>query len=66
MVQQDGPVKIEYILIDEFGPENDRQFKVRLLIDNQELGIGIGHSKKGAEQKAAQQALKKLEANDNK
>ncbi|UDM32660.1 ribonuclease III [Lentilactobacillus laojiaonis] len=66
LVQQDGPVKIEYILIDEFGPENDRQFKVRLLIDNQELGIGIGHSKKGAEQKAAQQALKKLEANDNK
>ncbi|WP_172189750.1 ribonuclease III [Lentilactobacillus kribbianus] len=57
LAQHDGPVAIDYELLDEFGPENDRQFKVSVTVGGQELGVGVGHSKKGAEQKAAQQAL---------
>ncbi|MGF7436458.1 ribonuclease III [Lentilactobacillus senioris] len=57
LAQHDGPVTIDYELLEEFGPENDRQFKVSVLVNDQELGVGIGSSKKNAEQKAAQQAL---------
>ncbi|MDH5107575.1 ribonuclease III [Lentilactobacillus kefiri] len=57
LAQADGPVAIDYELVDEYGPDNDRSFKVNVSIDGKDYGVGIGHSKKGAEQKAAQQAL---------
>ncbi len=57
VAQEKGPVAIDYILLDENGPDNDRQFKVKVMINNKEYGVGTGSSKKNAEQKAAQQAL---------
>ncbi|WP_283678195.1 ribonuclease III [Lentilactobacillus sp. Marseille-Q4993] len=57
IAQEDGPVSIDYELVDEYGPDNDRIFKVAVYVDKKEFGIGEGHSKKEAEQKAAQQAL---------
>ncbi|KRM68050.1 ribonuclease III [Apilactobacillus ozensis] len=59
LAQQNGPVDIEYHLLDENGPDNDRKFKVSVSIDGEECGIGTGHSKKNAEQGAAKVALKK-------
>ncbi|WP_237026391.1 ribonuclease III [Lactobacillus sp. S2-2] len=61
LVQKDGPVKIEYLLNEEKGPENNREFEVSLMVDNKELGVGFGHSKKEAEQKAAQKAIKEIQ-----
>ncbi|AQW22025.1 ribonuclease III [Lentilactobacillus curieae] len=58
VAQEDGPVDIDYDLVEEFGPANDRMFRVKVSIEDKEFGIGEGHSKKEAEQKAAQQALK--------
>jgi ribonuclease-3 len=58
LAQADGPVDIDYELVDEYGPDNDRLFKVNVAIDDKLLGVGIGHSKKDAEQRAAQEALK--------
>ncbi|AEN99100.1 Ribonuclease 3 [Fructilactobacillus sanfranciscensis TMW 1.1304] len=65
-VQINGPVKIEYKLLDENGPDNDRQFKVAVFVDDQELGVGEGHSKKNAEQLASKMALDKLGIKDQK
>ena len=65
LAQEDGPVDIDYELVDEYGPENDRLFKVNVAIDHKVLGIGVGHSKKDAEQKAAQQALKHFDKRED-
>lgn len=43
------------------GPDHDRTFTARVIVDDTELGVGIGRSKKAAEQAAAQQALRVLE-----
>ncbi|GAW99680.1 ribonuclease III [Secundilactobacillus mixtipabuli] len=61
VAQKHGPVSIDYELLSENGPDNDRAFKVAVKIDGKELGVGEGHSKKNAEQGAAKQALLKLE-----
>lgn len=49
-----------YELLEESGPSHDRTFKVAVKIDDITYGIGIGPSKKEAEQEAAKEALKKL------
>ena len=51
---------VVYELVDEFGTAHDRTFKVVAKIDDMVYGIGIGGSKKEAEQEAAREALKKL------
>lgn len=48
-----------YILKQETGPAHLREFEVDVVIDHQVWGTGTGSSKKKAEQKAAEQALKK-------
>ena len=52
--------KIIYELTDKTGPEHDRRFSVRVLIDGQEYGTGSGNSKKEADMHAAKEALKRL------
>lgn len=44
------------------GPDHDRTFTAKVVVEDSELGVGIGRSKKAAEQAAAHQALKKLRA----
>lgn len=51
---------LEYRLIKEIGPAHDKEFTIEVVIDNIVYGIGIGGSKKEAEQNAANEALKKL------
>lgn len=55
-LQKNGTVKIEYILVDEIGPEHDKTFKVELKFNSRKIGEGIGKSKKQAEQNAAKYA----------
>lgn len=50
---------IEYIVVDEEGPAHFKTFKVVVKIDGIIYGNGMAHSKKEAEQKAAEDALKK-------
>ncbi len=49
-----------YELIGESGPGHDKVFEIKVWVDGKELGTGKGKSKKRAEQKAAQKALKTL------
>lgn len=49
--------KLHYELIEESGPDHDKQFKVEVKIDTVVIGTGVGRTKKSAEQKAAYEAL---------
>ncbi|UKI58284.1 MAG: putative dsRNA-binding protein [Clostridium sp.] len=51
---------VTYNLIEESGPAHNKQFKVEVIIDDLVLlGVGIGNSKKEAEQNAAKEAYQK-------
>lgn len=49
-----------YRVVKETGPDHEKTFEVKLTIRNRLLGMGIGRSKKEAEQQAAREALEKL------
>jgi len=48
---------VSYSVLDVEGPPHERRFACAALVDGDELGRGIGRSKKDAEQAAAKQAL---------
>ena len=56
-VQKEGGGRLHYVLVEESGPEHDKQFHVEAMIDGKKIGEGIGRTKKHAEQQAAYQAL---------
>lgn len=62
-VVQDIQKSLNYELVDEEGPAHDKKFKIAVKIDDIVYGIGVGHTKKDAEQEAAKNALKKLVRN---
>lgn len=49
-------------LVSSTGPEHDKHFTARAIIDGEDLGHGEGHTKKEAEQQAAAAAYRTLEA----
>lgn len=51
----------EYKLIAAKGPDHKKEFKMGVYLDNKEYGVAIGKSKKDAEQKAAKEAIERLE-----
>jgi ribonuclease-3 len=51
----------EYKITREVGPDHNKKFEASVLINNKILGNGVGSSKKGAHQIAAQRALKNIE-----
>lgn len=59
-MQRDGVVQIEYQVIETTGPDHARQFKVEVKIEGDSMGVGIGTSKKRAEQNAAKAAYENL------
>lgn len=60
VVQGNFKAELVYELAGESGPEHSKSFTVRVKLGGETLGEGIGKTKKGAEQKAAYQALLKL------
>jgi ribonuclease III len=66
LVQRDGSGVIEYKILQEKGPAHNKEFVSRVSLNGEELGIGVGKSKKEAEQQAAQMALEKLRAAEKK
>lgn len=49
-----------YKVVEEMGPEHAKRFKVAVWVQDEEMGIGEGSSKKEAEQMAAKKALEKV------
>jgi ribonuclease-3 len=52
-----------YIVVNEIGPEHNKEFTVEVIIKQQVLGAGRGLTKKDAEQQAAREALKRIKQN---
>lgn len=52
---------LRYELIKESGPDHNKTFEIAVFYNDKKLAIGIGKSKKEAEQNAAKQSLKLLE-----
>lgn len=48
---------VSYEVVDESGPPHDRTFTIVAMIGSEEIGRGVGRSKKDAEQAAAEEAL---------
>jgi len=55
----------KYRVAKESGPDHKKVFEVRLLINDEPYGAGIGKTKKEAQQRAAQEALERLKREEN-
>lgn len=60
LIQQKKNQVLSYELIAESGPDHCKEFTVCVNLNGEELGMGVGSSKKRAEQAAACVALEKL------
>ena len=58
VIQKNPEEKIEYVLIDEQGPDHEKMFTVSIELNSLSIAKGVGRSKKAAEQEAAKEALK--------
>lgn len=52
-----------YEVIEENGPDHSKSFIISVSLNDQEMGRGSGNSKKEAQQKAAEDALRKMDPN---
>ena len=59
-LQVNGDVKIEYILLNEFGPDHEKTFEVEVRCNDKKLAVGVGKSKKLAQMEAAKKAIEKI------
>ncbi len=57
MVQRHSDAKIEYLVIREQGPDHNKIFTVKLLLNGESVSMGEGRNKKEAEQNAAREAI---------
>ena len=60
LVQQKKDQHLSYEVLEEKGPDHQKEFLVQVLLNGRELGRGSGTSKKRAEQIAASHALDML------
>lgn len=65
ILQKDFKERVEYVLVDEYGPDHDKHFKVQAVFHEQIMGEGEGRTKKRAEQQAAYEAILKLKAEES-
>ncbi len=57
LLQKHGNAKIEYVLVNEEGPEHDKVFTMNVLFNDRVIGQGKGRNKKNAEKEAAHDAI---------
>lgn len=57
IVQKNHGERLEYVLVEEKGPDHDKEFVVEVHLNSNVIGEGRGGSKKEAEQMAAKEAL---------
>jgi ribonuclease-3 len=58
IIQQNPEESVDYVLVEESGPDHMKTFVVEVRLHSNVLGVGRGRSKKQAEQAAASEALK--------
>lgn len=57
IIQTKPNQKLIYELIDEIGPDHNKEFVVEATLNGEKIGLGQGKTKKAAEQKAAYEAI---------
>ena len=57
IIQRNPEESVNYVLIDESGPDHNKSFTVEVKLNSNTIGSGTGKSKKDAEEMAAKQAL---------
>ena len=57
VIQKNPEERVEYVLVEENGPEHSKAFVVNVCLNSNVIGTGCAKSKKEAEQLAAKQAL---------
>ncbi|MBP5303954.1 MAG: ribonuclease III [Clostridia bacterium] len=57
IIQQNPEEKLQYVLVNESGPDHNKKFTVEVHLNSNVIGHGKGKSKKEAEQLAAKEAL---------
>ncbi len=57
IIQKNPGEELSYVLINEVGPDHNKNFTVEVRLNSNVIGTGEGHSKKQAEQSAAKKAL---------
>lgn len=57
IVQKNPEERVNYVLVEENGPDHDKHFVVEVRLNSNVIGRGESRSKKGAEQLAAKEAL---------
>ena len=55
---QTSKKSLEYNVVSELGPSHDKDFIVEVIVDNIVFGVGVGKTKKEAEQNAAEKVLR--------
>ena len=60
-VQKKADQHLEYELVGQCGPDHNKRFTMRVLLNGVEIGRGVGHAKKEAEQSAARAALEAMQ-----
>lgn len=56
-VQASGKDKIQYVLVNEYGPDHQKTFEIEVRLNSNVVGKGSGKTKREAEQLAAKEAL---------
>lgn len=62
LVQGNNWGTLSYQLLEEKGPDHNKEFIVQVQVGEKVLGNGVGKTKKAAEQQAAYQAMKRLKS----
>ena len=65
ILQKNGEVHIEYKIVNEKGPDHQKEFESEVICDGKVLASGIGDSKKKAEMDAARIAIESLKKEVN-
>ncbi len=63
IIQSESKEPLIYELISEEGPDHNKKFTIAAMFGNEQLAIGVGRTKKAAEQNAAYKAILKLKEN---
>lgn len=64
VIQQNPEEKVEYVIVDQTGPDHNKAFTVNVCLNSNIIGVGTGKSKKEAEQMAAREALNLMGYNE--
>ena len=65
IIQTKPNQKLVYELVDEIGPDHNKEFVVEALLNGMKIGFGQGKTKKAAEQQAAYEAILAIRKTDD-